>query len=120
MKTLALALTALLFATPAMAGTPVNINTADANALAQGLDGVGLAKAQAIVAWREANGVFDSADQLTSVKGIGQSLVDRNRESILIDAVKESAGGSVKDAAKPAKKARPSRPAKPRGADTED
>ena len=79
MKSLVLALTTLLFAAPAMAGTPVNINTADANALAQALDGVGLAKAQAIVAWREANGDFDSADQLTSVKGIGQSLVDRNR-----------------------------------------
>jgi competence protein ComEA len=112
MKPLVLALTALLFATPAMAGTPVDINTADANALAQALDGVGLAKAQAIVAWREANGAFDSADQLTSVKGIGQSLVDRNRESILVDA--------AKDAAKPAKKTRPARPAKARGADTED
>jgi competence protein ComEA len=112
MKPLVLALTALLFATPAMAGTPVDINTADANALAQALDGVGLAKAQAIVAWREANGAFDSADQLTSVKGIGQSLVDRNRESILVDA--------AKDAAKPARKARSARPAKARGADTED
>jgi competence protein ComEA len=112
MKPLVLALSALLFTTPAMAGAPVNINTADANALAQALDGVGLAKAQAIVAWREANGDFDSADQLTSVKGIGQSLVDRNRESIQLDG--------VKDTAKAAKKARPSRPAKARGADTED
>jgi competence protein ComEA len=111
MKPLALALTALIFAMPAMAGTPVNINTADANALAQALDGVGLAKAQAIVAWRETNGDFDSADQLTSVKGIGQSLVDRNRESILVDAAKD---------AKPAKKARPSRPAKAAGAGSDD
>jgi competence protein ComEA len=116
MKPIVLALTALLFALPAMAGTPVNVNTADANALAQALDGVGLAKAQAIVAWREANGDFDSADQLTSVKGIGQSLVDRNRESILVDGAK----GASKDTAKPAKKPRPARPAKARGADTED
>jgi competence protein ComEA len=110
MKSLALtlALTTLLFAMPAAAGTPVNINTADANALAQSLDGVGLAKAQAIIAWREANGDFDSADQLTSVKGIGQSLVDRNRESILVDA------------AKPAKKTRPTRPAKANAASTDD
>lgn len=108
MKRLALALTALLVTLPAMAGTPVNINTADANALAQALDGVGLAKAQAIIAWREANGDFDSADQLTSVKGIGQSLVDRNRESILVDG------------AKPAKKSRPARPAKAASAHTDD
>lgn len=112
MKSLVLALAALLFATPTMAGSPVNINTADANALAHALDGVGLAKAQAIVAWREANGDFDSADQLTSVKGIGQSLVDRNRESIQVDA--------ASDAARPAKKARPARAAKARGADAGD
>jgi competence protein ComEA len=112
MKPLVLVLSALLVAAPAMAGTPVNINTADANALAQALDGVGLAKAQAIVAWREANGGFDSADQLTSIKGIGQSLVDRNRESILLDA--------AKDGTKPAKKSRPARPAKARGTDAED
>jgi competence protein ComEA len=103
-----LALAAMLFAVPAFASTPVNINTADAGALAQSLDGVGLAKAQAIVAWREANGSFESADQLTSVKGIGQSLVDRNREAIVVDA------------AKPTKKARPARAAKARGTDTED
>ena len=107
-RALALALTTWLFAMPAMAGTPVNINTADANALAQSLDGVGLAKAQAIIAWREANGDFDSADQLTSVKGIGQSLVDRNRESILVDA------------AKPSKKPRPARQAKANTASTDD
>jgi competence protein ComEA len=104
MKRLSLALAALFVAMPAMAGSPVNINAADATALAQALDGVGLAKAKAIVAWREANGAFESADQLTSVKGIGPSLVDRNRESIQI--------GAAGDAAAPAKKPRASRPAK--------
>jgi competence protein ComEA len=108
MKPLALALTALLFAMPAFASTQVNINTADAAALAESLDGVGAAKAQAIVAWREANGGFESADQLTSVKGIGQSLVDRNRDAILVDG------------AKPAKKPRPARAAKGKAGDSED
>jgi competence protein ComEA len=78
-------LTAALLAAPAFASTPVNINTADAGTLAQSLDGVGLAKAQAIIAWREANGPFSSADQLTEVKGIGPSLVDRNRDAIQFD-----------------------------------
>jgi competence protein ComEA len=107
MKRLSLALATLFVAMPAFAGSPVNVNTADATTLAQALDGVGLAKAQAIVAWREANGSFESADQLTSVKGIGQSLVDRNRESIQVDA----AG----DAAAPAKKPRAPRTAKAAG-----
>lgn len=89
-----LPLLAALFLVPAVffpaarASTPVNINTADAPTLAQSLDGVGLAKANAIVAWREANGPFDSADQLSEVKGIGPSLVDRNREAIQVDAGK--------------------------------
>jgi competence protein ComEA len=83
-----IALASLLLAPLALASTPVNINTADAATLAQSLDGVGMAKAQAIVAWREANGAFESADQLTQVKGIGASLVDRNREAIQLDAGK--------------------------------
>lgn len=79
---------ALLLAAPAFASTPVNINTADATALAQSLDGVGLAKAQAIVAWRDANGPFTSADQLAEVKGIGESLVERNRDAIQVEGGK--------------------------------
>jgi competence protein ComEA len=94
------ALAFLLFAPLAIASTPVDINTADASTLAQALDGVGLAKAQAIVAWREANGRFGSADQLTEVKGIGASLVDRNRDAIQVDG------------AKPARKAKATRVAK--------
>ncbi|QWT20952.1 ComEA family DNA-binding protein [Bacillus sp. NP157] len=86
-----LVLAATLLAAPAFASTPVNINTADAGTLAQSLDGVGLAKAQAIIAWREANGPFDSADQLTEVKGIGPSLVERNRDAIQVDGGKATA-----------------------------
>ncbi|WP_448097068.1 ComEA family DNA-binding protein [Luteibacter yeojuensis] len=82
------ALALLLLAPLAIASSPVNINTADAPTLAQSLDGVGLAKAQAIVAWREANGAFESADQLAEVKGIGASLVERNRDAIQVDGAK--------------------------------
>lgn len=94
------ALAALFFAPLAFASTPVNVNTADASTLAESLDGVGLSKAKAIVAYREAHGPFESADQLTEVKGIGASLVDRNRDAIQVD------GG------KPAKKAKAPRAAK--------
>jgi len=93
-----LLLAATLLAAPAFASTPVNINTADATTLSQSLDGVGLAKAQAqaIIAWREANGPFSSADQLTEVKGIGPSLVERNRDAIQIDGGKASKPRSAK------------------------
>lgn len=94
------ALAGLLLAPAALASTPVNVNTADASTLAQSLDGVGLAKAKAIVAWRDAHGPFETADQLTEVKGIGASLIDRNRDAIQVD------GG------KAAKKSKPSRSAK--------
>ena len=62
----------------------VNINTADVETLSLVLKGVGLSKAEAIVAWRQSNGSFSSAEQLAEVKGIGLKLVDRNRGRILL------------------------------------
>ena len=66
-----------------VAGT-VNINTADADTLATGLTGVGEAKATSIIAYREQHGPFESADDLQQVKGIGQRLVDMNRDVISV------------------------------------
>ncbi|MCB1866308.1 MAG: helix-hairpin-helix domain-containing protein [Chromatiales bacterium] len=63
---------------------PVNINTAAADELDQSLIGVGPSKAAAIVADRQANGPFASADDLTRVKGIGPATVERNRVDILV------------------------------------
>lgn|SRR5690606_7627453 len=60
---------------------PVNINTADVDTLAQ-LKGVGLKKAEAIVAWREANGNFSTIEQLLEVKGIGEATLEANRERL--------------------------------------
>lgn len=62
----------------------VNINTADAPALAAALNGVGIKKAEAIVAYREQKGKFTSAEQLLEVKGIGQATLDKNRDKIKI------------------------------------
>ena len=47
----------------------VNINTASAVEIAESLNGVGEARAAAIVAFREQNGPFISADQLLQIKG---------------------------------------------------
>jgi competence protein ComEA len=62
----------------------VNINTADAATLADVLKGVGLAKAEAIVAYRKEHGGFKSAEQLADVKGIGDKLVKANHDRIIV------------------------------------
>ena len=60
----------------------VNVNQASAQELADLLKGIGLKKAQAIVEYREAHGRFESADALVAVKGIGPSIVEKNRARI--------------------------------------
>jgi competence protein ComEA len=91
-KTLAAIAVTFALALPAFAATPVNVNKADASTIADALDGIGMAKAQAIVAYREAHGPFKSVDDLGHVKGIGQATLERNREAIqLSDAGKKPA-----------------------------
>ena len=82
MKQLVLSL-ALLFPLLGLAG-PVNINTADAEAIAGELNGIGMAKAAAIVAYRNEFGAFDSADELIKVKGIGVRVLEENRRNIKV------------------------------------
>ena len=65
----------------------VNINTADAETIARVLNGVGLKKAEAIVQHRETHGRFDSAFDLTAVKGIGESTVKKNADKIVVSEV---------------------------------
>ena len=68
---------------PVAAQEAVNINTADAQALTK-LKGIGPKKAEAIVAFRKANGAFKTIDQLADVKGIGAKTVEANRKNIRI------------------------------------
>ena len=68
---------------PAVLATPVvNINSAGPAELSEVLVGVGLKKAEQIVQWREQNGPFKSIDELTQVKGIGPSTIEKNRPRI--------------------------------------
>lgn len=66
------------------ADSEVNINTASAELIAQELVGVGQSKAYRIVEYREAHGPFESTDELIEVKGIGESILERNRDRIVI------------------------------------
>lgn len=62
----------------------VNINTASAEKLALVLDGVGMAKAIAIVEHRKRYGNFKQIESVESVKGIGSSTLEKNRSKIVI------------------------------------
>lgn len=84
---------ALFTASFGFAATPVNVNTADAATLAESLDGIGQAKAQAIVDYRQKNGPFKNADDLVNVKGIGLATLEKNR-----DAIRLADGAAVKPA----------------------
>lgn len=113
-KLIAVAGLTLALALPAFAATPVNINTADAETIAKSLDGIGLAKAKAIVAFRDEHGPFKSADALTQVKGIGAATLERNHDAILLSGEGAKAEGGA--AAKP-KHAKKSKPAKEEAAE---
>ena len=84
MKPFLVLLATAFLAAVAWAAEPVNVNTASAEEISQNLKGIGLSKAQSIVAYREANGSFGHADELVNVKGIGIKTIDQNREMILL------------------------------------
>ncbi|NIY82152.1 ComEA family DNA-binding protein [Vibrio hepatarius] len=60
----------------------VNVNQASAQELADLLVGIGMKKAEAIVEYRNQHGKFENVDALVNVKGIGEALLERNRERI--------------------------------------
>lgn len=62
--------------------SPVNINKATADEIAENLKGIGLVKAQSIVAYREAHGEFKALQELQHVKGIGMKTIEMNQADI--------------------------------------
>jgi competence ComEA-like helix-hairpin-helix protein len=65
-------------------GLIIDINTATVNELAAALPGIGPGKAQRIVEWREANGPFQSVEQLLEVSGIGPKTLEKIRPFVRI------------------------------------
>lgn len=63
---------------------PINVNTADAELLAE-LPGIGPSRAEALIEEREANGDFASAEDLERVSGIGPATVDRMRDQVTFE-----------------------------------
>jgi len=60
----------------------VNLNTATAAELAQALVGVGIKRAEAIIALRTEIGRFTAVEQLLDVKGIGPKMIEKNQHRV--------------------------------------
>lgn len=71
--------------TAAPAVETVNINSADADALAARLKGVGPTRAKEIVRYRESYGPFASVEELAEVQGISKATLDKNRAAITLE-----------------------------------
>ena len=79
-----IALTVGLLAPLWVLAGPVDLNSADAGTLAKELDGVGMARAKAIVEYRERNGKFRSVDEILNVQGIGPAVLEQNKGNLQV------------------------------------
>ncbi len=66
----------------------ININTADQAEL-QTLKGVGEVKAKNIIEYRNKNGNFESVEDLKNVPGFGEKSVNKLKDQIVVDVVKQ-------------------------------
>lgn len=62
----------------------ININTADVDTLT-GLNGIGKAKAEAIIAWREENGGFSSVEEIKNIDGIADKTYEKLKDRITVN-----------------------------------
>ena len=77
----------LLFAGTTFAA--ININTASQAEL-ESLQGIGPAKAKAIVEYREKNGSFASVDDLKKISGIGSGTIKQLRDVVTVEVGKSA------------------------------
>lgn len=84
LKTIGFVVTLWMLNTSTTLASPVNINTADAQTIADALTNIGLKKAEAIVAYRTKIGGFKTIDQLSEVSGIGEKTIEMNKADILL------------------------------------
>lgn len=72
-----------VYAQPETDTQAVNINTADVETLAS-LSGIGTNKAEAIVAYRDEHGAFNTLEDLANVRGIGSKTVAKNANRLTV------------------------------------
>ena len=61
----------------------INLNTADKAAL-ESISGIGPAKANAIIKYREEHGSFKSVDELLNIKGVGPKILESIKDQVEI------------------------------------
>ena len=69
----------MLFRSQVEASEKLMINSASVSEIAERLKGIGPRIAQSIVDYREANGPYQSLEQLQEVRGVGFSKTENNR-----------------------------------------
>ena len=79
----------VLFLFSAIAHAATNINTASQNEL-ESLQGIGPAKAKAIIEYREKNGSFASVEDLKKVPGIGDGTIKQLHDVITVGSEKST------------------------------
>jgi len=67
----------------AVGSDTININTASVDELTQ-LQKVGPKTAENIVAYRDANGLFKTLDDLKNVKGVGDKILELNKDRMTV------------------------------------
>lgn len=77
-------LVVILFFPGLLLAEVININTADKETLMTVMKGVGEKRAEAIVDYRKKNGPFKSVDDLAKISGIGQSIIEDNRDNLTV------------------------------------
>jgi competence protein ComEA len=102
MVRLLIALAAMLVTSAA--GAALNLNTATKDELVA-LPGIGPAKAQAIVDYRNQHGPFRSVDEVRKVKGIGEKLFNQIRPELSVTTQKPPASVAKLEAKPDAKTA---------------
>lgn len=111
MKRILFALALLLVSGAAAAA--LNLNTATKDELVA-LPGIGPAKAQAIVDYRNQHGPFRSLDDLRKVKGIGEKLFLQLKPDLTLGTTARSAVAQAPGKSPPATEAKADAKAQPR------
>ena len=107
------ALALAVFSAMSFAQQAIDINTATAEQLDQGVKGIGPKKAADIVKYREANGPFQSVDDLAKVPGIKGKTLEKIKPMVTVDGAGPAAAPASVPVTKPAIPAAPAMPAKP-------
>jgi competence protein ComEA len=78
----------ILFFSAIVIFASVDINNATAEEFTS-IKGIGLKKAQSVIEYRDTIKCFKSIDELTNVKGIGKSTLDKNKANLTLGKCKK-------------------------------